>query len=198
MICLGVDPDTFNTGIALVQTDDLQRTSFRGGKAERSVEIAHPKVLWATSVVTDPERNVEWRLIQQVKGIADALLAVKVTADVNRVAVETMRHYTGKTRVRPQDLIHLNEVAGGALGAARVLWPGAKVWDPKPQAWKGTIRKDVHQRRTLGTVGLHQISNLATVPGCEGLTNKQLGHIVDAIGLALKVSTHYFPRSLRK
>ena len=175
---LGVDADTFNTGMALV--------------------INHgsgPEVFWVYSVATDPERGVEWRLVQQVKGIADALRELSEWVTPSRVAVETMRHYGHKSKVRPQDLIHLSEVAGAALGAARAVWQDALIWDPKPAVWKGTTSKVVHQRQTLKAVGLTQ--SLVGVNGAEKLTDVQKGHVVDAIGLALKVRTHYFPESLR-
>lgn len=179
MITLGVDADTFNTGMAAVV--------HMGG--------TDWEVVWVRSIAVDPKRGVEWRLVQQVKGIADALRELADIIIPSRVAVETMRDYGLKSKVRPQDLIHLNEVSGAALGAARALWPDALIWDPKPSAWKGTMSKPVHQRRTLKAVGLTQ--SLLGVNGAEGMTDVQKGHVIDGIGLALKVATHHFPGSLR-
>lgn len=200
MICLGMDPDTFNTGIAVVEVSSIDHHQQRGGPVKLPPNITQvylgAQVLYATTVASDPKRGVEWRLSDQGRGIAEALRDIMGGGfEVDRAAVECMRHYTGKTKVRPQDLIHLNEIAGCALGATRVLWPDALVWDPKPQQWKGTISKPVHQRRVLRQVSL--TTELLGVPGTEDLTPKQKGHIIDAIGLALKVADHRFPASLR-
>lgn len=196
MICLGVDPDTFNTGIAIVRVDTMTHHSHVDRTVTRTPLRLGAQVLYATTVASDPKRGVEWRLSDQGRCLAEVLRGIRAAGfEVDRAAVECMRHYTGKTKVRPQDLIHLNEIAGNALGATRVLWPDALVWDPKPQQWKGTISKPVHQRQILRQVDLTPA--LLDVPGTEGLTLTQRGHIIDAIGLALKVATHHFPASLR-
>lgn len=198
MICLGMDPDTFNTGIAVVEVSTVTHHSHRGGKVTDTPIRLGAEVLYATTVASDPKRGMDWRLADQGRGIAKVLRDIEelgwATANLDRVAVESMQHYTGKTKVRPQDLINLNLLAGVGAGAARVLWPDALVWTPKPQAWKGTLEKSVHQRQVLRQVGL--TAELLDVPGTMFLTPKQKGHIIDAIGLALKVAAHRFPASL--
>lgn len=167
--CLGIDPDTFNTGLAVVRDRE---------------------VLYATSVAVDPKRRVEWRVVRMIRSLSAELAVVY---QVDRIAVETMQDYHGK--VRPQDLLHLNLIAGAALGAAAASCPEALLWAPKPRDWKGTMDKAAHQKLILKAVGL--TAALEGVNGTAGLTAKQKGHIVDAIGLALAVNKRAFLPSER-
>lgn len=176
MIALGVDPDTFSTGLALVETLD-------GRKG---------RVLAVRTAASTRRSPVEKRVVQMALSIREALEELRGEAwdlpgdpTIRAVAVEGQKKYPND-RTRPNDLIRLAQVAGEALAVARGLFPLAVTVEiPDPQDWKGQVPKRVHQRRILKRVGLERVEDLAAVPGGERLTTVQLGHVVDAVGLAL-------------
>ena len=69
------------------------------------------------------------------------------------LAVESQNvTYTGKKNAaKPQDQIHLAQVAGGV---AAHFADARRTYLVKPQAWKGSVPKKIHQRRTLRKLGI--------------------------------------------
>jgi len=96
---------------------------------------------------------------------------------IHHAVVEGQEKYP-KDRVRPNDLIHLAQVAGLAAGYIHA-YHDIRPLIVKPRLWKGSVPKDVHQKRILSQVTIGE--------ACSYLQcNKtEQGHLIDAIGLAL-------------
>lgn len=179
MIAIGIDPDTFATGMAVVDT----RTSRVLAVASAQVRRADPVEKRIVHMATVAAKHIE-SLRQEVWNLPGAPL-------VEAIVVEGQKKYP-RDKVRPNDLIHLAQVAGGCLAAARMTFPlAANVVVPDPQAWKGQVPKAVFTRRILGKIGHRSVDSLieSGIPGTERLTVNQLGHVIDAIGLALHAAT---------
>lgn len=164
MIALGIDPDTKNTGIAIVSCD------------------AVPEVIYFATVKVKASLPVETRILHLSRAIAMQLRDLPYGIPVEHIVVEGQRVYP-RSKVRPQDLIHLAQVAGLAAAHAQQAYPLATLCIPEPRVWKGTVEKGAMQRRILKRVGL--TDSLEGVDGVEKMTKTQRGHVVDAIGLAL-------------
>jgi Holliday junction resolvasome RuvABC endonuclease subunit len=167
MIALGIDPDTKNTGIAIVSCG------------------AAPKVLYVATAKVKASLPVE-RRIRELVGVIATELLLAPTTPVERVIVEGQRIYP-RGKARPNDLIHLAQVAGIAVAQASLVYPLAALWIPEPAQWKGTVEKAALQRRILKRIGLTE--KLEGVNGVQGMTKTQRGHVIDAIGLALWANT---------
>ena len=180
MITLGIDPDTKNTGIALVRAIDPTLAS-----------RAKFKVLQVGVATVDAKLSVAQRLIEMSQSISFAARVMDTRfRSVNRISVEGQDAYAGsKQHKRPNDLIHLAVVAGMATGVAQEvfrIFTTPDLWIPKPAEWKGQVEKKAHQRRILASVGLTE--KLEGIPGAAGMTATQRGHVIDAIGLAVWVA----------
>lgn len=178
MICLGIDPDTKNTGIALVRATDPTKAS-----------KAKFEVLQVGVAAVDNKLPVGWRILKMTDEISFELWMMSSDTMVfHRVAVEGQTAYAGsKQHKRPDDLIGLAQVAGMAAGISTEVSKSADLWIPKPAEWKGQVEKKAMQRRILKRVGLTE--KLEGVTGAAGMTKVQRGHVIDAIGLALWVAT---------
>ena len=167
MIALGIDPDTKATGMAVVHVG------------------AVIKVLYVTTAPVKAALPVQERIRHMNSVISMELCSIPLGIPVERIAVEGQRHYP-RGKVRPQDLIHLAQVAGEAAAHAQQAYPLAALWIPEPAQWKGSVEKKAMQRRILKRVGLTE--KLEGVEGAGGMTKTQRGHVIDAIGLALWVA----------
>ena len=166
MNTLGIDPDTKATGIAIVHVG-----------AEATVLYVATAPVKASLSVQERIRIMNFALSMGVGSIP--------LGPIERIAVEGQRHYP-RGKVRPQDLIHLAQVAGLAAAHAQQAFPLAYLWIPEPVQWKGSVEKGAMQRRILKRVGLTE--KLEGVEGAGGMTKTQRGHVIDAIGLALWVA----------
>ena len=180
MICLGIDPDTKNTGIALVRATDPTLAS-----------RAKFEVLRVGVAIVDAKLPVAQRLIEMSQSIGFTLWLLSTEMmGYHRVVVEGQDAYAGsKQHKRPNDLIHLATVSGMAAGIAQEafkVFKAADLWIPKPAEWKGQVEKKAFQRRILASVGLTE--KLEGIPGAAGMTATQRGHVIDAIGLAVWVA----------
>jgi hypothetical protein len=180
MIALGIDPDTKATGIAVVHVRTLT-----GPPCFKVLYVATAAVK-ASLPVQERIRHMSDNIDLELQNLPCYIGLVDPLEDlVTRIAVEGQRVYpSGK--VRPQDLIHLAQVAGMAAAHAQQAFPMASLWIPEPVVWKGSVEKKAHQRRILRSVGLTE--KLEGVEGAKGMTKTQRGHVVDAIGLALWVA----------
>jgi len=101
---------------------------------------------------------------------------------------------------RPQDLIHLAQVAGGLVG----IWQGCpNVYLPSPQAWKGSVPKHIKQARVFSALGLKyslaggncQYAVPENFKLFDRTDNLNAGDWIDAgdsVGLALYAAERYF------
>ena len=171
-LALGIDPDLHHAGVALVRDGSKLvavrcptiASRYRGGDAVVAMAGA-----------------LNLALIE--------LLSEHGEPDV--CAVESQQSYLG-SKVKPQDLIHLGQMAGGSVYMLRALMFSARIELPKPAAWKGTVPKDVHQKRILSMVRIPyeqgskptKILRLPEGLGFEGMKRSHFSHVIDAIGLA--------------
>lgn len=180
MIALGIDPDTKNTGLAIV----------------RAFPMGTFKVIYVATAPVKASLPVQDRIRLMGLAIEEALMKFPCDVGVGeplidlvtRIAVEGQRVYP-QGKVRPQDLIHLAQVAGMAAAIAQQDFRLGSVclWIPEPVQWKGSVEKKVMQRRILARVDLTE--KLEGVEGAAGMTKVQKGHVIDAIGLAMWVTT---------
>lgn len=176
-LALGIDPDLHHAGVALVRDGSKLvavrcpriASHFRGGDAV--VKMAGALNLALTELLSD-------------------------YGEPDICAVESQQSYLG-SHVRPQDLINLGQMAGGSVYMLRALLLQTRIELPKPAAWKGTIPKDIHQKRILRCVGIpfesgSKPTRILTLPDVDGLRAVKptyLEHVIDAIGLACWASS---------
>lgn len=154
MITIGIDPDTKDTGIALVEDGEVLRVgvaSARGSIENRLLRMAG-RIEWVTQCEMGP-----------------------IVPDRAVIENQNIR----PTDKRPNDILKLAIVVGQAMGACC----GVKTYIPLPVQWKGSVPKAIHQKRILRQANL--TADLKGVPGTDGMTDTQKGHVIDAIGLAL-------------
>jgi Holliday junction resolvasome RuvABC endonuclease subunit len=174
---LGIDPDLHHAGVALVDN----------GKTIVAVRC--------------PCVSANFRGSESVVQMSGAMFLVleelfQSYGQPDVCVVESQESYLG-SNVRPQDLIHLGQAAGAAVGIVRACWGKTRIEVPKPKVWKGTIPKDMHQKRILRSVGIPfeigtkptKILRLPEIDGFAGIKKSNLIHVVDAIGLACWGST---------
>ncbi len=163
MITIGIDPDTANTGIAVVEDGE---------------------VMWV-GTASARGATVQDRLPGMAEGIRHALntWAGYFSIDPDVCAIEWQRLRPRGER-NPNSIVDLNGVAGMCLQACLAEFGSyPQLLTPIPVQWKGSVPKAIHQARILGKVDLCR--QLIGVQGAEKMTKTQKGHVVDAIGLAL-------------
>jgi len=177
MISLGIDPDLHHAGVALV----------RDGK--KVIAVRCPTV---SSNLRGAEAAVA--MAQAMELVLTELFQAYGAPDV--VAVEGQESYLG-SKVKPQDLLNLALAAGVAVGIVRACWSAPRIEVPRPVTWKGSVPKDIHQKRILRSVGIPfatgekptRILRLPETDGFAGIKPKNMIHVIDAIGLAVWGST---------
>ena len=76
--------------------------------------------------------------------------------DVCAIAVEGQNvTYTANTGAKPQDIVDLAGAAGAFISVLAALNPHADAFYPAPSEWKGTVKKSVHQVRTMKKLGFN-------------------------------------------
>lgn len=164
-ICLGIDPDT--KYVALAMTSETQVL------AVRSVKACPDSILQALSI----------QIPDFVK--AQALDSIWPL----RIVVEGQKIYPG-SKVRPNDLILLAQVAGMAAGVCAAHFPDKELFIPEPSGWKGSVKKAIYQARLFHTLGwgFKKARDYAyplkpSVGQC--IPRGEWKHVGDAIGLAM-------------
>jgi len=155
-IVLGIDPScqSDHTGVAVLE-------------GERVLKV---------STVPLRGRSVMQRLLSMPSQLSGVLYDVLGTLKPTVVAVEGQdlraRHY------KPQDIVNLGVAAGIILGVCtNKVDIGTPIYMPKPVQWKGSIPKDVFQKRVL--------RDLDMKANQFGRTKDQQEHCIEAAGLAL-------------
>lgn len=177
-VAIGVDPDTFATGLALVSC-----ALPPGADAPHGITVEQV----AVAAAEGPDARA--RLVHMASALQDQIESMVGSAghDVDIIVVEGQAARPGDKR--PDDIVQLAVVQGIAMGALRAELDATMV-APLPVQWKGTRTKKAHQADLLKCLGL--CAELKGIPGSErgeGQTAKQAakqrGHVVDAIGLAV-------------
>jgi hypothetical protein len=125
MRTIGIDPDLHTTAYAVVEDGEVVYAGVVSG--DRSLKGKDAAAFMARYLV------VQDGLWAWAKGDG-------------QVAVEVPRIYPGAPS-RPSDLMHLSLVAGAAIAASRAYYT------PYPQAWKGSVPKEIHQARICKKLG---------------------------------------------
>lgn len=174
MIVLAVDPDTTTIGWALTR----DRVPVRAGLVEvpARTKVAQRKL----DVMRAFERELSRLRTSDIPEFTS----------VDRIVVEGQRHRVG-SKVRPQDLINLAQVAGFCAGVLQSLYPSAELVIPEPADWKGTVKKEAFTKRILADYdlvvtaeGLCYSKSTCRVPGTQGLRKAKATHVIDALGMA--------------
>lgn len=171
-LSLGIDPDLHHAGVALVRD------------GTKLVAVRCPTIASARrggDAVVEMATAMSWSIAELVSEYGEPDICV----------VEGQESYLG-SKVRPQDLIHLGQAAGVAVGAIRTLLLRARIELPRPVTWKGSVPKDIHQKRILSRLGIPyeqgskptRILELPDVDGLRAVKKAHLVHVIDAMGLA--------------
>jgi Holliday junction resolvasome RuvABC endonuclease subunit len=169
MIVLGIDPDLHHTGLSMVKD---------GVPQDLACVTVDRKLVGPEAVMA------------MARALPAALHSLSKLEPVVAV-VENQQIYTGtQGRARPDDILKLGQVAGAALAAIEHVFCVDKVFFPKPQRWKGSVPKLIHQRRILSRLGWETVETKTTVrpkgnPLGFHLAATHWSHVLDAIGLAL-------------
>jgi hypothetical protein len=176
----GCDPDLHTLSVAVLVA--------RGGLPELdSVYIAKAKGSKGDAAVLD--------MISAMSGIIDFPSIAVVGRFVMAVESQDVS-YTGRTNAaRVSDLVNLAHIAGAVCQKFTVLAPRAMLL-PRPQAWKGSVPKGIHQCRTLKRLGMlfEMAGGQEPYPGPRDMGRRVFGDklndgdwkdINDSIGLAL-------------
>lgn len=155
---IGIDPDTKATGIAMIGPSGVEMVALARAKGRYAVD----------------------RLPEMAQSIDEALAPMMAYLGDKNVAIELM-HIRPHER-NPNSIINVQAVAGMAIASAR-LRLASSIVTPIPSKWKGTVPKEIHQKRILAGEGL-----TIDDPIFEGIPKSMRTHVVDGIGLARWVS----------
>jgi hypothetical protein len=197
-IFLGSDPDIHNLSIAAVNEEGellglwmiKEKNRYKGQKGRESTRIMASlgaKKLMET--ITD-------EYIGTVSGIA---------VEGQNVA------YTVGTGAKPQDIVDLAGTAGAILCLLGILNPDAETYYPAPSDWKGTIKKSIHQNRTMKKMGWLYVIKGGKKPypvpdrcqyedkviGPDKINDGDWADVADSVGLALWARDEYY-KELRR
>jgi len=122
----------------------------------------------------------------RASGLEDLLKAIReldglelLGGQADEVVVEVPQIYpASKSKGDPNDLIRVALAAGGAAVAA-----GGVVKLVRPREWKGTVPKEIHNRRTIVKLRDFELQIYVT---CTKSIPEALRHnVLDAVGLGL-------------
>ena len=134
---VGIDPDVHNCAFAYI-------TEHENGDRDLEVMVVRQK--------DGKSRGAAVALIQNEE-FERAVHCPETRAeypDVLTVEGQDVR-YTGRsTRANPQDVLNIALITGAALCAS----VADKNYSPLPREWKGTVRKDIKQKRSLSGLGI--------------------------------------------
>lgn len=199
MIFVGVDPDLHHSALAGVSET---------GK------------VWALLITeVDSKFKEQAAAVELARKMTGQIPCLKnMPSEVMAFAVEAQEiSYTAKSGKNPRSILHLAPATGMWLLAGHLAWPGAAVFNPLPQAWKGSVPKQIHQARILKAIGweYERVGKDHSTGYCRptkgGQSDEQMiddvtarhgkaawKHLVDAIGLALWARDEWKTAQMRK
>jgi len=177
---VGIDPDLHSLHTALISCQP---------------DGTCPKLQGIWTVKTKGAKNEE--AVVAILKAYSSLLPFTLSA----VAIESQQIvYTGRTNAaRPQDLIHLAQVAGGLARA----WSNYPTYLVSPHEWKGSVPKHIKQARIFSALGIKyslaggncQYAVPENFKLFDRTDNLNAGDWIDAgdsVGLALYAAERYF------
>jgi hypothetical protein len=183
-LALGIDPDLHNTGISFCSPEG---------------------VIYAGCVTVPRHLKGEDAITEMARNLAAAFEILTAAPDI--VVVEGQQLYTtGPSKhARPQDIVHLANAAGAALGVAYASYPSTVCLLPKPSQWKGNVPKGIKQQRILTAAGVTEVvgdkkkAMPIDIPEWgKGIKRSQWTHVIDAIGCAQWGLTTYHAQRARR
>ncbi len=183
-VSLGIDPDLHSIGLALVTPERVLAVGvvripmkYKGDAAVQRMTLACAKAIpeWLCTLQGHPEFS---------------------PAALDVVVVEGQELYLVKAG-NPDSILRLGQVAGAAFCVAQAACNPRAAFIPRPKVWKGSVPKDIHQKRTLSRYGWKYKSmgkgkeawacptSLGAYPLLTTVQMPQSSwkHVVDAIGL---------------
>jgi len=159
MIVLGIDPDFDTTGLAVVDTHRLVGLGIAKSK---------PGFL---------------QQAKELEGLIDHICSIyAIKLAVIEYPFIVPKGYGSRAsahaRANPNDLIKIAVIAGAALNAVQRAGV-RKIKLVTPSEWKGTIKKEIHQKQVLRNVPKLE-AKLKDWP------KTQRSHVIDAAGIAWK------------
>jgi hypothetical protein len=142
MIALGIDPDLHCTAWGVVST---------------APNLANP--IRAVGIVTVDRKLTGTAAVEaMLRQLSIALDEPFCLFNIDTVIIEgqNLSGQGGRKHARPQDIIHLAQVAGAAAGIAQAACPlafeGVRI--PSPEVWKGSVPKGAMQGRLYTRLGV--------------------------------------------
>jgi len=173
-LILACDPDLHHSGLALVR-------------------LADGVPVWVGVGNTTGETGDEAVLVQ-LKCLQNRMPGYTVYGSI----VESQEiAYTARQGMNPRSMIPVAHVAGGVAAMFNAVYSPSIQYLVKPQFWKGSVRKGIHQARTLAKLGWSyevigsgddkycRPLNTPPVSGAENLNKGDWKHVVDAIALGM-------------
>lgn len=169
MLFVGIDPDLRDTGIAVLnQYGDMVAGTVvcaRGARKEAQVLLMAEKLRWACREVMLAQHDTEAMVVVESQTVA--------------------MHHTKN----PGSIVLLAQVAGAAVVSAQETWTVRRTWLPRPNEWKGSVPKLVHQKRIARKMRWAATERSGyVVPVDPPVKLSKLSgwkHLMDAVGLAL-------------
>lgn len=133
MLCLGVDPDLHDLAVAAWDDSGPVAAHVVQARRERGV-VGGEAVMRMFMALTRPFGSL---------GIPDAYA----------VEAQELRRGGAARHARPEDIVHLANVAGMAVMRLAATYPGTPCYFPKPAEWKGSVPKAAMQARLYEELG---------------------------------------------
>jgi len=162
MIHIGIDPDTKATGIGVLVDGAPVKAMLARAKGRFAKDRAP-------------------RMVEALRFALDEVLHDYVTShQIVRVAIEWQRIRPGEHAAKAQNIADLLGVAYLALSATKSTFPLSDIVMPLPIEWKGSIPKEVHQKRIRRYLELDG----ANAGVLKGMSKTVASHAIDGLGLA--------------
>ena len=176
-LILACDPDTHHSGLALVR-------------------LADGKPVWVGCAHSTGKTGDD-TVIAQIDAIGEISIGGPGTHPGGMFAAVIVESqeiaYTARQGKNPRSMIPVAQVAGAAMAQLRIRTACFENYLVKPQAWKGSVPKHLHQARTLAKLGwayeqgkeYSRPTDKPDVAGAELLNPGDWKHVVDAIALGM-------------
>jgi hypothetical protein len=131
----------------------------------------------------DPGRQAGWALFKSRKlagaGVWQSNIVPKGKGLLDLVVVEAPRWYPREHRIDVNDLLDLSIAVGKIEGMMEER--GVPVEIVYPRTWKGSVPKEIHNRRVLAALTPQELGLLPKRPRARDFDH----NVIDAVGIGL-------------